>query len=260
MSLRNVQTAFAASLFAKDDDISTYIMTSDSGADPMAIYRNNLYAAHGKALEGIYPVIARLVGEAFFKFAARNYSDAYPSLNGDLNRFGEQFAEFLAAFEYAASLPYLPDVARLEWACHQVYLAGDDPPLDLFGLAAVAPQDYGRLRFRLNRAVRLLRSPWPIDAIWRVNQSDYAGEQSVDLTSGGVSLLIQRTYDRISVTALSAAEWRFLAALDDRKTLASAYEYALTAEPDCDLATLLQQNVAQETLVEFFPRPHEAMP
>ena len=253
MSLRDVQTAFMSSIFATDDAaVAAHIESADSHGKPMAIYRNNVYTALTKALEAIYPVIGRLVGEAFFKFAARRYIDAYPSTSGDLNRFGAHFAEFLGSFEYAASLPYLPDVAQLEWCCHQTYLAGDDQPLDLARLAAIPPQDYGRLRFRLNSACRLLHSAWPIDAIWRVNQPDYPGEQSVDLTTGGVSLLIQRHHNRIRLTALSAAEWRFLTALNDKQSLAAACDNVLRIDPDTDVGALLQTCVAQATLVEFF--------
>jgi len=254
MSLRDLQTAFMSSVFTRDDSvIAAYIETAAMpGSVSMAIYRNNVYAALSKALEAIYPVIQRLVGEEFFKFAARHYIDGHPSRSGDLNRFGADFAEYLGAFEPAASLPYLPDVARLEWHCHQAYSAADDSPLDLHRLAAVAPEDYGRLRFRLNNASRLLRSAWPIDAIWRVNQVDYTGDQSVDLESGGVSLLLQRNENRMVLITLSEVEWRFLAALNDGQTLKFAFECAMRTDPATDLGALLHTYVGRTTLVEFF--------
>ena len=253
MSLRDLQTAFMSSVFTRDDSVITAYLESATltGSPRMAIYRNNVYTALSRALEAIYPVILRLVGDEFFKFAARRYIDDHPSRSGDLNRFGADFAEFLGTFEHAASLPYLPDVARLEWCCHQAYSAVDDTPLDLHRLAAVPPEDYGRLRFRLNHAGRLLRSAWPIDAIWRVNQADYDGDQAVDLSSGGVCLLIQRRENRIVLITLSEAECRFLAALNDRQTLEVAYECAMRADPAADLGTLLHTYVGQATLVEF---------
>ena len=253
MSLRDLQTAFMSSLFTRDDSVIAPYLESATmpGSQRMAIYRNNVYAALGKALEAIYPVILRLVGDEFFKFAARRYIDAHPSRSGDLNRFGADFAEFLGTFEHSASLPYLPDVARLEWCCHQTYSAADDPPLDLPKLAAVPPEDYGQLRFRLKHASRLLRSAWPIDAIWQVNQADYPGDQSVDLASGGVSLLLQRHENRMALMTLTEAEWRFLNALNDRQTLEVAYACALRADPAADLGALLHTYVGQATLVEF---------
>jgi hypothetical protein len=254
MSLRDLQKAFMSSVFTRDDSVITAYLEAAtmSGSPHMAIYRNNIYVALTKALEAIYPVIQRLVGDEFFKFAARRYIDAHPSRSGDLNRFGADLAEFLGTFEHAASLPYLPDVARLEWCCHQAYSAADDTPLDLPKLAAVPPEDYGRLCFRLNHASRLLRSAWPIDAIWQVNQADYTGDQSVDLASGGVSLLLQRRENRMVLMTLSEAEWGFLNTLNDRQPLNAAYECAMRADPAADLGALLHTYVGQTTLVEFF--------
>ena len=254
MSLRDLQTAFMSSVFTRDNTaIAAYIESAAmSGSPRMTIYRNNVYVALTKALEAIYPVILRLVGEEFFKFTARRYIDAHPSRSGDLNRFGADFAEYLGTFEHAASLPYLPDVARLEWCCHQVYSAADDAPLDLHKLAAVPPETYGRLRFRLNHASRLLSSAWPIATIWRVNQDDYTGDQSVDLASGGCSLLIQRHEQRMVLVMLSEVEWQFLTALNERKSLVAAYECAMRADPATDLGALLHTYVGRTSLVEFF--------
>ena len=253
MLLRDLQTTFMSSVFTRDDTvIAAYLEGATmSGSPRMAIYRNNVYAALSKALEAIYPVILRLVGDEFFKFAARRYIDGHPSRSGDLNRFGAEFAEFLGTFEHAASLPYLPDVARLEWCCHLAYSAADDTYLDLHKLAAVPPETYGRLRFRLNNASRVLRSAWPIDAIWRVNQADYTGDQSVDLAAGGVSLLLQRHENRIVLITLCEAEWRFLTALNDMQTLDVAYECAMRGDSAANLGALLHTYVGQATLVEF---------
>jgi len=93
----------------------------------------------------------------------------------------------------------------------------------------------------------------------RVNQPDYTGDQTVDLAMGGVSLLIQRHHHRIWLTPLSAAEWRFLTALNDKHSLEAAYESALHSDPDIDPGALLQQNVARAVLVEFFSQSERAM-
>jgi hypothetical protein len=251
MSLRDLQTAFMHAVFAQDHaGIAPYTEPLARGGLP--VYRNNVYAALTKALQAIYPVVERLVDERFFGFAAHHYIDRYPSTSGDLNRYGAHFAAFLSEFPPAASLAYLPDVARLEWYCHQAHLAADDAPLDLQKLADVPPQHHGELRFRMNSAAHLLRSAWPIDAIWRVNQADYHGDQSVDLAEGGVSLLIQRSGHKILLHPLSAAEWRFLTGIAENQTLEKVFERVLLAEPGADAGALLRKFVAQATLVEFF--------
>ena len=62
-------------------------------------------------------------------------------------------------------------------------------PLDLVALAQVPAEQQGELHFQLHPAARLLESVFPILRIWQVNQDDYAGDPSVDLTAGGLKLL-----------------------------------------------------------------------
>ena len=250
MSLRDLQTAFMSAIFAKDnEDVASYKDSLDH--DRFSIYTNNVYGSLTKALQAIYPVTERLVDEKFFRYAAHHYIDHYPSTSGDLNLYGTHFAAFLSEFPSAASLVYLPDVARLELYCHQAYLAADDTPFDLQKLATVPHQDHNRLRFRMNRSAHLLRSSWPIDTIWRVNQADYHGDQSVDLSDGAVRLLIQRCNDKITLLPLSEAEWQFLSDIAEGKTLETAFERALREEPNTDVTALLQKFVARTILVDF---------
>ncbi len=248
MSLRDVQSDFMQAVFSKDESGIAPLLTD---AHRVGIYRNNVYAALTKALQAIYPVVLRLVGEPFFHYAAGHYIDRHPSTSGDLNNFGVRYAEFLGEFQPAAQLPYLPDVARLEWCCHHAYLASDDAALDLQRLAEVPAENYGALRFRLNSASRVLRSPWPIDAIWQVNQDDYRGEPAVNLDQGGVALLVQRIENEILLLPLNAAEWAFLSAVAEDQPLAAIVERVLGADPKLDAGALLQKFVAQQTLTAF---------
>ncbi|HSS29308.1 MAG TPA: DNA-binding domain-containing protein, partial [Usitatibacter sp.] len=130
------------------------MLYSEGACEPgIAIYRRNLFANLGNALAATYPVVQRLVGDAFFREAARQYVLAHPSHSGDLNDYGASFAGFLARYPHAATLAYLADVARLEWACHESYGAPDAAPFDLADLARVGADDYPRIRFQLHPSV-----------------------------------------------------------------------------------------------------------
>ena len=88
-----------------------------SWAETAAAYRflRNEEVSWDKVLGSAFPVVRQLVGEEFFSALARAYGMAHPSDNPDLNRFGAAFAGFLRDFPHVAELPYLPDMARLEW-------------------------------------------------------------------------------------------------------------------------------------------------
>ena len=56
-------------------------------------------------------------------------------MNQIILRVADLFPEFLARFPPAASLAYIADVARLEWAVNRALHAPDAAPLDVARLA-----------------------------------------------------------------------------------------------------------------------------
>ena len=253
-SLRELQLGFAEALFGQEaSDLAQDVFADGlSSGRRLPIYRNNVFGSFTKALQSVYPVVQQLVGEGFFKFAAAEYISRYPSQSGDLHHYGRQFAEFIASFPPAAELSYLPDTARLEWACHEVFHAADHGPLPLEQLQAVPPGCYGDLKFRLHPAARLIASLFPIHRIWEVNQPGYSGDQTVDLAIGEVRLLVKRTGRVVELNVLTSGEWCFLSTLVDGCSFGEACETAFAAEPSFDLESALRHRVADLTLVDFF--------
>jgi len=194
---------------------------SQSPCDPgIEIYRRNMLANLGGALASTFPVVERLVGDVFFREAARVFVLAHPSRSGDLNEYGEAFPDFLAAYPHARSLPYLRDVARLEWACHESYQTADAPPFDLASLGAVPAASYPKIRFTLHPSVRLVRSSHPIEAIWSANQPGRDG--TPDRETGPDAVVVGRDEGGVRVRKVEDTEWDFLAALEKGATLEEA--------------------------------------
>ncbi|HSW81885.1 MAG TPA: DNA-binding domain-containing protein, partial [Usitatibacter sp.] len=106
-------------------------LLDDAPADAgVAVYRASVAANFSAALAATYPVVRRLVGEAFFAEAARRFVLSHASASGDLTEYGAGFPAFLAAYPHASALEYLPDVARLEWACHECESSPDAAGFD----------------------------------------------------------------------------------------------------------------------------------
>lgn len=252
-TLRNLQQDFMAAVFSEEKAaLAQHLDGTESDCVWRTdIYRNNVFSNLRGALESAYPVIVKLVGAEFFRYAAREYIYQYPSVSGDLHRFGGAFGTFLATFSPAAQLPYLPDVARLEWLCHRAYFAADHAPLRLDRLLQVAPERYGDLKFTLNPACALCESVFPVERIWQVNQEDYTGAQSIDLSSGPATALVQRDIYRVAVVTLPRSEWRGLHALSTGQTFSAACDAALQVDPNLDLAATLRRWVDEAILVDF---------
>lgn len=221
----------------------------------LAIYRHNVLANLRGALADIHPVVLAIVGEAFFMHAADRFVRKTPSRSGDLNRFGATWAEFLEDYEHARDLPYLADVARLEWAWHESFHAAEHAPFDLAAFATLPAERHAGLVLRLHPSVRLLASRWPLFRIWEVNQPDYGGEMTVDWESetGGDWLLVHREGVEVALRALSRGQYTFLAALmeKDGTTLEAAAEWALAADAQFDLQGFLISSVQSQVITDF---------
>jgi hypothetical protein len=251
-SLRELQQDFADAVLGPPGLSPAFAASSsDTGAERLAIYRNALFANYRGALSATYPVVKRLTDAPFFHAAVDAFAHAHPSTSGDLNLYGDAFARFLAAYPPAAQLPYLPDVARLEWAIDEAQRTPDAPRVPEAVLAAlsIAPaQRLPALELPLEPSCRLIRSTYPILHLWQVNQPDYQGDTRVSLDEGADRLLVRRDADGISLQRLAAGEFAWLAALADASTLAAAIDAAQAADPDFDLGSTLRAHIQAGTI------------
>lgn len=201
------------------------------------VYRNNVMSSLVQAMRDGFPVVRRLVGEAFFAPMASAYVRAYPPTSPVLMTYGADFPAFLDTFQPAASLPYLADVARLELALRRAYHAADARPI---AAEALSQPGIETARLTLAPAVSVLTSPYPIHAIWRANMDPSAPKP----TSGAQAVLVTRADWEPLPEPVPAPEARFITALATLP-LAEAAE----AAPGLDLAAALTRLIARKSIV-----------
>src|ERR1700748_496895 len=89
------------------------------------VYRNNVTVSLIGALASIYPAVQRITGADFFRAMARFHIRATQPTSPLLFEYGRDFPAFIEHYEYAQSMPWLADVARIERAWLDAYHAGD---------------------------------------------------------------------------------------------------------------------------------------
>ena len=215
----------------------------------LQVYRRNMEAALVGALVAVHPVVTRLVGAGFFHQLARGYARTHASHEGNLHAFGDRLAAYLRAEPSVSALPWLGDVAALEWAIHEVYHEANAAPLDPAALAAVPPALQAGLRLQLQPATRFIASPWPVLAIWKANQAEAPEDVApVSLDAGGVRLLVARDAEGdVEFRLLDAAEAFWLEALARGKALGLAVAAALAVDPAFDFGAALGRHLALGT-------------
>jgi len=240
-ALARFQDAFAHALLAPAGQPATTNppeVAALAAQPAFAVYRNTVMKGCIDALQANYPAVARLVGEEWFRAAAAIYvREALPT-DPTLLRYGTGFADFLARFEPAAELPYLPGVARLDRYWTEAHTAPDEDVLDPAAVAGLAPEALAVTVLRPHAAARWAWFPdAPIYTIWSRNRSDRALDDNLDWQPEGA--LVVRPRDAVEWIALDAAGCAFLDACATGGTLAEAAQAALTMQGNADLARLM---------------------
>lgn len=136
------------------------------------VYRNNVTVSLTEALRQAFPVIRKLVGDDFFTAMAREHVRAHPPKSPLMMFYGSEMPAFLETFPPVQHLGYLPDIARLELALRESYHAADATPVAPEALQALTSDALLTSRLTLAPALRLVRSRWPVHAIWSANMRD----------------------------------------------------------------------------------------
>ncbi|MEM9394120.1 MAG: DNA-binding domain-containing protein [Pseudomonadota bacterium] len=200
------------------------------------VYRNNVVSSLSDALATGFPAVAKLVGDEFFAAMARVYLQNHTPVSPILTQYGARLPNFLETFGPVSHLRYLADVSRLEIALRESYHAADHAALDPESLGQIPPEALGDLKLRLAPSARLLRSKWPVLAIWQRNMKD----PSTSIPEGGQDVLIARPeYDPVPLE-LPAGCYTFFHSLSNGKPLAAAAESGAADAAEFDATAALQ--------------------
>lgn len=255
LSLRDIQARFVAGLHGDANALDGVIAEGAfSAAERLNIYRNNYSVSFTEALAAVYPVVKRLVGDGFFRYLAARFLVGHPSRSGNIHEFGAELAAFVTDDPALAELPYLTDVARLEWSWHLALHAMDAGVASVEHIAAIEPSLHEQLRFQLHPSVSLHQSAYPIALIWEANQPDEDG--AADLGAGGENVVVARVSGQVRVMRLPAADFAMLRAMADGATFADACAAAVRLDDEVDLAQALLAFLANE-LVTAIEAPGE---
>lgn len=213
-----------------------------NGSDPAArfnVYRNNVVSSLIDALADTFPVVQELVGDEFFRAMAAHFLRQSPPRSRVLAQFGADFPAFAEAFEPARPVPYLADIARLEFDRVRAHHAADAAPVEreAIALASASGERIGELRFELHPSVSVLHSLHAIVSIWAAHQGE--GDLSQVDPGSAEAALVVRSGLEVLVMKLSPGVAQFVSAISQGQALADAAQCALDTAPDFDLSVAL---------------------
>jgi len=215
--------------------------------DGIAVYRNNIHSSLSRALGEKFPVIKALVGDEFFKQLARAYFHAHPPQSPLLARYGDKLPEFLERQDSVRSLPYLPDMARLEIARLAAYHAADATPLTPEEITAAAHGTLEALQLKLHPSLRLVSSQYAIGSIWRKHHKD-AMPGKLNAARPETVIVIRRHLDVI-VEVASPPVFELFGLLQAGARLGEAMDEVLSAHPEFDPQSFFEKLFSFEAAV-----------
>jgi hypothetical protein len=210
-----------AILDGTDGGLAPYIRSDGlTAARRLQIHSNTAHLLLIEALTSNFPATSRIVDERFFVYAASEFVHRHSPRQPRLAEYGAELPDFLATFEPASSLPWLPDLARLEWAMLACQEAEDAPAVTATDLEEGSAHELVLLR---HPGCRLLASPWPVDRIRSFALRAYE-ELSPDLTGDPVRLLVRRTEAGMMLKRLSGPDFALLGRLWSGLSLGAALD------------------------------------
>lgn len=227
-------------------------LTTWNGSDParrFSVYRNNVLVSLVDALADTYPVTQALVGEAFFRAMAALFVRAHPPCSPVLAYYGKEFADFIASFQPAATLPYLADLAFLEYLRVEAYHATDSASLCAAELAKLLVDESSLPAsvFAFHPSFHVLPTDHPVVSLWAAHQSDDPSRAlaTVTLDRKETALVFRNGLD-VLIMDIEPASGVFLSLLKQGVPLGAAAEQT---PGDFDLASVLGLLIQQQIIV-----------
>ena len=223
--MHDFQERFFSSLMSDEIDLAL-ANAPIPGHMGLRVHRDNVILGLTEALGSQFPVVRRLVGDQFFAMTAAEFLREHMPVSPVMIGFGEAFPGFLSTFPPADALPYLADVARLEFEMHAAYHAADAVPVSREALLEISSENLNWLRLVFHPSVRLLSSPFPVDIVWRMNQPGTVLDETVNLPDRGAFVLLARPDDVVETRLLTAPAFAFVSAMGAGEDLEQAQSEA----------------------------------
>lgn len=192
-------------------------------AQRLGIYRNNVIHSLTEAMAAQFPIVKKLVGDDFFLALARDYVRTEPPREPALTFYGSTFPTFIAAHEHCRPLPYLSDVAKLEWLRQKVLHAADDPVLQPQELASLEPERLGNVVLRVKQATALFSSPYPVVEIREENLKDDPGTLNLEHVPASKALILRKDFE-VTIVNLNPSAFLFIYELNQGHSISVAWE------------------------------------
>jgi hypothetical protein len=193
-SLAEQQRAMAARILGHEEGALEAWLVVPEGVDiatRLAVYTQGYPARIAESLREAFPATAHILGDGSFASLTERYLAQVPAAQRNLNYVGSALPELLKSDPLADELPFLPDLARLEWAVTQCFHGDPADPLDTSQCATWSMDDWASARIGFQPHMDLVCSAWPLSDLREARHTDRP-DIDVDLVDRSDHVLVYR--------------------------------------------------------------------
>jgi hypothetical protein len=206
-----------------------------------------------EAMEEAFPALLTILGNDAFRGLVHRYRVAVPRGIYSLSDVGKNLPAFLVGDQATVRLPFLTDLATLEWACLRAFHAFERDPLDPAVVAGWGLGDWRGAELIFQSGVAVVRSEWPILDLWNLRDTPPEARGGIDLAVEGrpQSVLVRRAGLGVFCDPLSPPQAQVLAALLGGAQLGKAMDaLAEASDEPLDVATWFTEWRARGLIVD----------
>ncbi len=137
------------------------------------VYHANAAVLAERALNAAFPVLAQWLGTENFTPLSQLFWRAHPPQRGDLAQWGAALPLWMANQPQLTDQPFLADLARVEWALHQLASAAD-AVVDATSFQRLLTDEPDTLTLQLAPGVTCVESAWPVVTLWQAHDPQTA--------------------------------------------------------------------------------------
>jgi hypothetical protein len=240
VTLRTLQSDLQRHLLGESSGIVDAIVDAPPlpANERLQIYRHAYQVRLIAALDAIYPLLHKLLGDEVFSALGESFVASRPSVHRSIRWYGAELPEFLAENAPYNEQPVLSEVALLEWTLAEAFDAADAIPLQRTALAAVPPDAWGEFRFEFHPSMRRLQLLWNAVPVWQAMSREQTPPDPLCADAPAAWLIWRRDFknyfrsmDPAEAAALDAARTgaSFAEICDNLSAWLAAEEIPLTA-------------------------------
>ena len=233
-SLADFQSRFSLALMSDETQARSL------RAHAFTVYRNTSARGTIEALRATYSTVNQLLGDDGFTQVALEFRQETPPVGPVLSDYGSALPAFLARQPWTCELPYLADVARLDWLWLESFLSSDAEPI-----SQSAASD---ARILLHPATRVAWLSTPALTIWQAHHEP-GGFNVLEPEWCEEGALITRPGLQVRAYPIDRASRYLLALAAGAPPVAQCVAAVAEAYPQSNVPQLLHQCVAAGALI-----------